>query len=179
MLTSELFGLPIPDAGPVFATALAVHIACGLTAVIAGALAATAKKRPGRHPRAGRIYLWALGGIFTTATTMAAIRWREDAHLFGIAVIAFSLGMYGYRARRRHRPGWPPHHAIGMGGSYIALLTGFYVDNGPFLPLWNRLPYIAYWLLPTLVGALLIWRALRHFARTTTTDESGRVSVSG
>jgi hypothetical protein len=28
-----------------------------------------------------------------------------------------------------------PHHAIGMGGSYIALLTGFYVDNGPFLPL--------------------------------------------
>jgi hypothetical protein len=27
------------------------------------------------------------------------------------------------------------------------VLTGFYVDNGPFLPLWNRLPYIAYWLL--------------------------------
>ena len=37
-----------------------------------------------------------------------------------IAVIAFSLGLYGYRARRRRRPGWPPHHAIGMGGSYIA-----------------------------------------------------------
>jgi hypothetical protein len=58
---------------------------------------------------------------------MAAIRWHEDAHLFAIAVIAFSLGLYGYRARRRHRPGWAPHHAIGMGGSYIALLTGFYL----------------------------------------------------
>ena len=99
--------------------------------------AATAKKRPGRHPRAGRIYLLALGGVFVTATVMAIIRWREDAHLFAIAVIAFSLGLYGYQARRRHRPGWPPHHAIGMGGSYIALLTGFYVDNGPFLPLWK------------------------------------------
>ena len=83
---------------------------------------------------------------------MAAIRWHEDAHLFAIAVIAFGLGLYGYRARRRHRPGWPPHHAIGMGGSYIALLTGFYVDNGPFLPLWDRLPHLTYWLLPTIVG---------------------------
>jgi GNAT superfamily N-acetyltransferase len=161
-LNSEIFGLPIPDAGPIFAAALVIHILSGLTAVIAGALAATARKRPGRHPRAGRVYLWALGGIFATATLMAIIRWHEDAHLFAIAVIAFSLGLYGYRARRRHRPGWPPHHAIGMGGSYIALLTGFYVDNGPFLPLWDRLPHITYWLLPSLMGIPLIWLALQH-----------------
>lgn len=164
----EIFGLPIPDAGPIFATALVIHILCGLTAVIAGALAATAPKQPGRHPLAGRVYLWALGGIFATATIMAAIRWHEDAHLFAIAVIAFSLGLYGYRARRRHRPGWAPHHAIGMGGSYIALLTGFYVDNGPFLPVWDRLPHLTYWLLPSLIGGPLIWRALRRFARATT-----------
>jgi hypothetical protein len=88
--------------------------------------------------------------MFTTATIMATIRWHEDAHLFAIAVVAFGLGLYGYRARRRHRRGWPLHHAIGMGGSYIALLTGFYVDNGPFLPVWNRLPSTTYWLLPTL-----------------------------
>jgi uncharacterized membrane protein len=170
MRAGDFLGLPIPDAGPVFAAALAVHIASGLTAVIAGALAATAKKEPGRHRRAGRVYLWALGGIFATASIMAFVRWQEDAHLFAIAAIAFSLGRYGYRARRRHRPGWPPHHAIGMGGSYIALLTGFYVDNGPFLPLWNRLPHITYWLLPTIVGAPLIWRALHRFTATTRTQ---------
>src|SRR5215211_4138159 len=163
MLAADILGLPIPDAGPIFAAALTVHIACGLTAVVTDALAATAKKRPGRHPRAGRVYLWALTGIFTTATIMAAIRWHEDAHLFAIAVIAISLGLYGYRARRQHRPGWPPHHAIGMGGSYITLLTGFYVDNGPFLPLWNRLPHLSYWLLPSLIGIPLIWRALHRF----------------
>jgi hypothetical protein len=101
-----------------------------------------------------------LGGVFVTATVMAIIRWREDAHLLAIAVIAFSLGLYGYQARRRHRPGWPPHHAIGMGGSYIALLTGFYVDNGPHLPLWDRLPSLSYWLLPSLVGVPLILRAM-------------------
>jgi hypothetical protein len=163
MTTGEILGLPVPDAGPVFAAALVVHIACGLTAVASGALAATARKRRGRHPRAGRVYLWALGGIFVTATTMAAIRWREDRHLFAIAAVALGLGLYGLQARRRQRPGWPAHHGIGMGGSYIALLTGFYVDNGPFLPLWDRLPHWTYWLIPSLVGIPLIARAIRRF----------------
>lgn len=161
-MAGDLLGLPIPDAGPVFAGALVVHIASGLTAVIAGALAATARKRRGRHPRAGRIYLWAIGGVFTTATVMAAIRWHHDAHLFAIATVAFGLALYGYRARRR-RPGWPPRHATGMGGSYIALLTGFYVDNGPFLPVWKDLPHLTYWLVPTAVGAPLIGLAIRRF----------------
>ena len=180
MVAADVLGLPIPDAGPIFATALAVHVACGLTAGVAGALAATAKKRPGRHPGAGRVYLWALAGIFATATIMATIRWHEDAHLFAIAVVAFGLGLYGYQARRRHQPGWPPRHAIGMGGSYIALLTGFYVDNGPFPPLWNRLPAITYWLLPTIVGVPLIWLALHRFttrkARTRSRQRQDQVT---
>jgi uncharacterized membrane protein len=176
---SDIVGLPVPDAGPIFAAALAVHIVSGLTAVIAGALAATARKRAGRHPRAGRVYLWALGCVLATAAVMAVIRWGEDAHLLAIAVIAFSLGLHGYRARRRHRPGWPPHHAIGMGGSYIALLTGFYVDNGPFLPFWNQLPHIAYWLLPSVVGVPLICLALRRFQRNPSAGPTGRRPASG
>jgi hypothetical protein len=53
-----------------------------------------------------------------------------------------------------------------MSGSYIALLTGFYVDNGPNLPLWNRLPGVAFWLLPSLVGVPLVLRAMarRHLS---------------
>jgi hypothetical protein len=163
MVAHDILGLPVPDEGTVFLAALTVHVASGLTAVVCGALAATARKRPGPHPRAGRVYLWALGGVFSTATVMAAIRWREDAHLFVIGAVAFGLGLYGYRARRRQRLGWPPHHAIGMGGSYIALLTGFYVDNGPFLPGWDRLPHVAYWTVPALVGSPLIWLALHRF----------------
>jgi len=171
MVTGEIFGLPIPDAGPVFATDLAVHIGCGLTAVVGGVLAATARKRPGRHPRAGRVYLWALGGIFITATIMAVIRWREDRHLLAIAVVAFGLGAYGYQARRSHRSGWLTRHAVGMGGSYIALLTGFYVDNGQFLPLWNRLPHWTYWIIPAIVGVPLIWLALRRNVKTASATE--------
>jgi uncharacterized membrane protein len=178
MLLRDVLGLPIPDAGPIFAAALVLHVLSALTAVVSGALAATAKKRPGRHPRAGRIYLWALGGVVTTATVMAMIRWREDTHLLAIAVVAFSLGIYGYQARRRHRPGWPPHHAIGMGGSYIALLTGFYVDNGPFLPLWDQLPPLTYWLLPTVIGIPLIWLALNRFRHSLPADSTRRPTDS-
>jgi len=165
MLTDDIFGLPVLDAGPIFTAALIVHIGSGFTAVISGGLAASAKKRPGRHPGAGRVYLWALGGVFATATVMAAIRWHHDWHLFLIALLAFGLALYGWRARRHRRPGWPTRHAIGLGGSYIALFTGFYVDNGPFLPLWNRLPHITYWLLPAAVGVPLIFLALRRFTR--------------
>jgi len=161
--TITIFGLEIPDAGLVFVTALAAHVLAGLTCVVAGALAATAGKRRGRHPRSGRVYLWGLGVVFTTATVMTGIRWREDAHLFAIAAVAFGLGLFGWRERRRHRPGWPARHAIGMGGSYIALFTGFYVDNGPQLPLWDRLPHWSSWVLPAAVGVPLTWWALRRF----------------
>jgi hypothetical protein len=54
VLSRDILGLPIPDVGPVFAVALAVHIAAGLTAVIAGALAAAAPEAPAaiRRPAA-------------------------------------------------------------------------------------------------------------------------------
>jgi hypothetical protein len=33
------------------------------------------------------------------------------------------------------------------------MLTAFYVDNGPHLPLWDHLPAPAFWLLPSLIEA--------------------------
>jgi hypothetical protein len=163
MLAARVFGVDIPDAGSLFLVVLAVHVLAGMTSVVAGVLAATARKRQGRHPKAGRIYLWGLGVVFATAAVMSAIRWPEDAHLFAIATVALGLGLFGWRARRMHCPGWPVRHAYGMGGSFIALFTGFYVDNGPRLPLWDRLPHWSYWVIPAAVGIPMIWWALRRF----------------
>jgi hypothetical protein len=42
------------------------------------------------------------------------------------------------------------------------MLTAFYVDNGKNLPLWNELPQIAFWILPSVIGAPLVLRALLH-----------------
>jgi hypothetical protein len=159
-LARQLFGLPIPDEGALFDVALACHIAAGLTCVITGALAATAPKRPGRHPTSGRTYFWSLAVVFASSTIMAVLRFAQDWHLLLIGTVAFGAGSLGYLARRRRRSGWLRVHIPAMGGSYVALFTGFYVDNGPHLPLWDRLPGLGYWLLPSLVGVPLILRAM-------------------
>ena len=50
-----------------------------------------------------------------------------------------------------------------MSASYILLLTAFYVDNGKNLPVWQRLPHLAYWLVPSAVGLPLVARALARY----------------
>lgn len=159
-LALDVGGIHVPDAGPVFLAALALHVAAGLTAVGAGVAATTAAKRPGRHPRAGTVYLSAIAVVLVTATVMAALRWRHDRHLFAIAVVAAGLAGLGWWARRRRPHRWMAVHGSAMSGSFIALFTGFYVDNGAQLPLWNRLPHVLYWLLPAAVGIPLAWWAL-------------------
>ena len=116
-LAREVFGLPIPDQGGLFDVALACHIAAGLTCAITGVLAATAPKRPGRHPTAGRIFFWSLAVVFASSTTMALLRLAQDWHLLLIGMMAFGAGSLGYLARRRRRPGWQRVHIPAMGGA--------------------------------------------------------------
>jgi uncharacterized membrane protein len=174
-LARQVFGLPIPEEGALFDAALTFHIAAGLTCVITGVLAATAPKRPGRHTLSGRIFFWSLAVVFISSTTMATLRFAQDWHLLVIGTVAFGAGCLGYLARRRRRPGWLRVHIPAMGGAYIALFTGFYVDNGPHLPVWDRLPGLAYWTVPSLVGMPLILRALaRRRLLTVSSASPGR-----
>lgn len=147
---------------------LLLHVPAGLTCVVTGAAAAVSRKRRGRHPRFGTVYYWALAAVFVSATGMAILRWTEDRHLFALGTISFGVASVGYTARKVRWRGWTSFHVLGMSLSYIVLLTAFYVDNGPHLPLWDRLPAIAFWTLPSLVGLPLVIRALRrhtHLAR--------------
>jgi uncharacterized membrane protein len=156
----EIDGFSIPDSSGVFLVALAVHVLAGVTCVVSGAVAALARKRPGRHPRAGSVYLCGLLVLVITAGVLAVVRWPHDLYLLLIACLTGGFGGAGWWVRRRRADGWMRRHGMAMAASYVALLTGFYVDNGPQLPLWDRLPTVAYWVLPTLVGIPLTWRAL-------------------
>ena len=89
--------------------------------------------------------------MFTTATALAAMRWAQDWYLFALGAVAFTGATAGYLHRRRHRPG-DTGHVAGMGIGYTAMLTAFYVDNGPHLPLWDRLPTLAFWILPVAIA---------------------------
>src|SRR5207247_2485493 len=146
----------------------------GLTAVVAGVLATTAPKRPGRHPRAGTVYLYAIAVVFATAAVLATLRWRQLWHLSLIATVAGGLAMAGWWVRRTRPRRWMAWHGSAMSGSYIALFTGFYVDNGARLPVWDRLPHLLYWLIPALVGIPLTWRALRRNGAVSSRGGDGR-----
>jgi len=122
-------------------------------------------KRQGRHPRFGVVYYCALGIVFATATVLAALRWAQSAYLLLLGSAASGAGSIGYLARRRRRRGWLTMHIIGMSVSYIVLLTAFYVDNGPKLPLWDRLPTLAFWIGPSAIGLPLVLRTLWRRSR--------------
>jgi hypothetical protein len=156
---SRILGVEVGSTEPVFLVVLAVHVIAGLTAVITGAAAALARKGSPRHIRAGRWYYRATTVVFATATALAAMRWAQDWYLFILGAVAFTAATAGYLHRRRHRPG-DSGHIAGMGIAYTAMLTAFYVDNGPHLPLWDRLPTLAFWLLPAAIAAPLITRAI-------------------
>lgn len=156
---SRILGTEVGSTAPLFLAFLAIHVLGGITAVASGAIAAITRKGSPRHIRAGRWYYRAITVVFTTATILAAMRWRQDYHLFILGAAAFTAATIGYQHRRRHRPG-DTGHIAGMGAAYIVMLTAFYVDNGPHLPLWDHLPALAFWLLPSAIGAPVTARAI-------------------
>jgi uncharacterized membrane protein len=141
---------------------IVIHVAAGLTAVVSGAAAMLTRKGPGRHPRRGRTYVCALILVAVTAIGIAIAR-PHTAYLLIVGATALTAAAFGYAARRIRWRGWLRHHMTGMATSYIAMLTAFYVDNGPRLPLWKLLPPITFWFLPSAIGLpVLFWALHRH-----------------
>ena len=73
-----------------------------------------------------------------------------------------SAAIVGRAARRRRTGILLRLHAMGMSVSYIVLITAFYVDNGPHLPLWRHVPRWAFWIIPSVVGGTILIRVMTH-----------------
>lgn len=158
-----VLGIPVPSSSPVFLTIVAIHVAAGLSCTLAGAVAMLAPKRRGLHPSAGAVYYWCLVAVSLSMAALSILRWPADTHLLALGIVSYGAGAVGRLAKRRYGREHLRLHVTGMAVSYIALLTAFYVDNGPNLPLWRLLPPLAYWLIPSLVGLpFLAWTLWRH-----------------
>ena len=165
---SRLTDAPIPllPAGEHLTTAftvlLVVHILAGLTGVIVGAVAAVSRKRRGRHPGSAPSTTPGLGRFpYRDGDGRAALGGGPPPGRAGDGVLRRCVGRL-CRAQIRWT-GWLGYHIVGMGLSYIVLLTAFYVDNGPRLPVWDHLPAITYWMLPSLIGVPVMIRAVRRY----------------
>jgi uncharacterized membrane protein len=161
--TTNIGGIVIPSTNPAFlAVIVGVHIPLGIACVVTGALAMLLRKGRGRHAMFGTIYFWCLLALSVSATFLAIQRWSENYHLFILGVGSFGCAWFGRSALRLRFRQWIRLHMTGMSMSYILMLIAFYVDNGKQLPVWRDLPPITYWLLPLLVAAPLLLRALLH-----------------
>ena len=174
----NLFGIPLPSDAPLFLGLVSVHILAGLGCVVAGAVGMLSTKGRGRHSSFGAAYYWSLSIVFATSTVLSAMRWAEDWHLFVLGARSFGVATIGRAALRQRWRHWLRLHIGGMGISYIVLLTAFYVDNGPNLPVWRALPAITYWTVPAAIGLpILFWALLRHrLVRPAGTVDSRRSS---
>ena len=153
-------GFQIPSDNWLFLIILLVHVLLAIICVISGIIAMLAKKQIGIHSKVGNMYYYSIWMVFITASILAALRWREDYYLFILGAIAFSSAFIGRKALQNRWRKWGIIHIIGMGNSYIFLITAFYVDNGKFLPIWKNFHPMIYWLLPAVIGVPLILRTL-------------------
>jgi uncharacterized membrane protein len=153
------------DSAIAVAATITVHVGCGAAAVACGAGAMLTRKGSRRHRRLGRLYLAALAGLGLTGSVLASIDWAHRWPLAVLGALALCAGAAGLLGMRFLRPARLALHITGMGTAYIVMLTAFYVDNGPRLPLWNLLPGPALWLLPAVTGTPLLIRALRRHRR--------------
>lgn len=139
---------------------LRVHILAGLVCVVTEILTLGCEKRAGLHPICGTIYHWGLAALVISAAFLAAAHWANDRVLLAVGAISFGASSMGRMARRRHWKAWVSTHITCMGGSFIAMLTAFLVEEGKSLPGLSGLPRLTYWFVPALVAAPLIIRAL-------------------
>jgi hypothetical protein len=159
-------GIPIPSTNVAFLTVVAIHVLCGLAAVVTGATAMLLHKRRGPHSNVGITYFWSLFGAFATMSALAFSRWEHDYDLFILGVFSFGAACLGRAVAQRRCKQWPRWHLSGMAASYILMITAFYVDNGKNLALWRELPQIAFWFLPTIIGAPIVLYVLRNHPLT-------------
>ena len=72
---------------------LPIHIISGVIALASAVSALSFKKGKNRHILSGRIFFWAMLGIFITATPMSII--NENIFLVFVAIFSFYLAFSG------------------------------------------------------------------------------------
>lgn len=102
-----------------FSILLVIHIASGFTALIVGIIPMIARKGGKLHNRSGKIYFWAMFGVFISSQPMAYIKGNE--FLFTIGIFSFYLALSGFRFARKK--GWDQLQAFDKSYMLITFIT--------------------------------------------------------
>ncbi len=133
---------------------LALHVAAGSVALVAGPVAYLNRRR--RAP-AMRLYFAAVVGVAATALGLVGAHAGRLWWLAPLALLTAALAQLGRSAGRPSGASRARAAAHGWGGSYIALVTALTVVSISAAAV--------SWILPTVIGVALIELHVRHGAR--------------
>jgi hypothetical protein len=105
----------------IYKLAMWAHVAAGITALVLAPLAMAVRKGGTTHRRWGKVYFWAMAGIFATALVMLLV--KPMIFLLAVAVLSFYGALTGYRALYRKRPELQPAGLLDWAATTIALLV--------------------------------------------------------
>ena len=135
------------------AMVLAVHIAAGGCGLVFGVPAMRAAVMGSQRNRSTVAYQAAVTVLTVTALALAAMSWNR-LWAFAAIAVATEVAVVGAWWTARRRLGmWRPWYVRLLCGSYVSLVTALLVVS------WGSL---SAWVLPTVVGTVLVERAASH-----------------
>ncbi|HZV13076.1 MAG TPA: hypothetical protein VFA55_07655 [Candidatus Kapabacteria bacterium] len=100
-----------------------IHIACGTSALLCGAVALSILKGGRQHKRFGRMYFWSMFGVMVSAIALSII--HPNVFLFTIAIFSFYMAYTGRSRTRMKQPGKEGAiTTLDWAVSIVALVTG-------------------------------------------------------
>jgi hypothetical protein len=127
-----------------------MHLAAGLVAWVAGAVALW-RNLPGRRSLGAlAVFHWSVLAVAITAGVLVTFQPAQLWWLWLLAAFSYGLALLGYLAPRERSPRWLRLGIHGQGGAYIALVTATFVVSV------DGFARVAAWALPTLVGVPLL-----------------------
>ncbi len=135
---------------------MTVHVAAGAVGLLLGPWAMAAAIRGGRRSAAALAYQGAVAVIATTALGFVVLDWRSWWPFVILAVGTEAAVAAGWWARSHRTPGWLGRHVRLICGSYVSLVTALLVVS------WGS---VLAWVLPTVVGIVLVERAAKRASR--------------
>ena len=150
-----------------FIVAAAHGIASLLLLALGAAIALRPKTRRARHPQLGRIYAWTMPPVLVVGFVIGLQHWPSLSPFQIVVPPTIAAVCVGWFAaspsgRRRFGPRWLSVHIQAMGGSLIALSTGFgfQVAARAGAPIDEPLITVVLFAVPTIIGSPIIGRAI-------------------
>lgn len=91
----------------VYSSILILHVISGFTALIVGLIPMFSKKGGLLHIRSGKVYFWAMFGVFLTSSLMFCIKPERLLFLFLVGIFSFYQTFSGSRIVKYKKPSVP------------------------------------------------------------------------